>query len=290
MAVSCLGGVVSIDKGVLYVVATPIGNRNDISLRAIEVLQSVDLIAAEDTRHSRLLLQHLGISTPLQAVHEHNEHKLVGRLIARLQAGEALALISDAGTPLISDPGFQLVRACHRHGVRVSPVPGPSAAVAALSAAGLPTDRFRFEGFPARTASARQAQFEGLKAESATIIFYESSHRIASSLADMSRVLGPGRPAVLARELTKLHETIIHATLGQLSERVKQEPDQGKGEFVVLVAGAKKDRERLNPETERTLRLLMAELPVKQAAALAARITGEKKNRLYQLALEWRDP
>jgi 16S rRNA (cytidine1402-2'-O)-methyltransferase len=279
---------VSIDKGVLYVVATPIGNRDDISIRAIEVLRSVDLIAAEDTRHSRPLLQHLGIGTPLQAVHEHNERQLVDRLLARLRAGEALALISDAGTPLISDPGFPLVRACHRQGIRVSPIPGPSAAVTALSAAGLPTDRFRFEGFPARTATARREQFERLKDDTMTIVFYESSHRIAASLADMARVLGPERPAVLARELTKLHETIIHATLGELCDRVGREPDQRKGEFVVLVGGGQQDPAQLSPDTERILRVLIAQLPVKQAASLAARITGEKKNRLYQLALEWR--
>lgn len=278
----------SIDEGVLYVVATPIGNRGDVSKRAIEVLQSVDLIAAEDTRHSRPLLQQLGIKTPLQAVHEHNERQLVERLLARLRAGETLALISDAGTPLISDPGFPLVRACHQQGIRISPIPGPSAVIAALSAAGLPTDRFRFEGFPARTAAARREQFQLLKSDTATIVFYESSHRIAASLADMALVLGRERPAVLARELTKMHETIIHAPLGQLCDRVSGEADQRKGEFVVLVAGAEQDLAQLTPETERILRLLVAELPVKQAAALAARITGEKKNRLYQLALEWR--
>lgn len=276
----------SIETGVLYVVATPLGNRKDVSLRAVEVLRAVDLIAAEDTRHSRPLMQHLGIETPLLAMHEHNERQMADRLIPRLRAGESIALISDAGTPLISDPGFPLVRECHRQGVRVCPIPGPSAAICALSAAGLPTDRFRFEGFPARTQTARREQFETLRRETATLMFYESSHRLTDCLADMSLQFGPERPAVLARELTKLHETIIHATLGDLCDRLADDPLQRKGEFVILLAGAQKDTS-LSAETERILRLLMQELPLKQAALLAARITGEKKNRLYQQALDW---
>lgn len=278
----------SIDRGVLYVVATPIGNRDDISARAVEVLRDVDLIAAEDTRHSRPLLQYLGIDTPLLAVHEHNETRLVARLVGRLRDGDTLALISDAGTPLISDPGFPLVRACHREGIRVSPLPGPCAAIAALSAAGLATDRFRFEGFPARTAGARLEQFRRLCDERATLVFYESSHRVVACLAAMAVAFGPGRPAVLARELTKVHETILSATLGELAARVDGEPDQRKGEFVILVAGAMGESGRPDAESERILRLLAGELPLKQAVALAARISGEKKNRLYRLALAWR--
>jgi 16S rRNA (cytidine1402-2'-O)-methyltransferase len=277
---------VSIETGVLYVVATPLGNLKDISFRAVEVLGSVDLIAAEDTRHSRPLLHHLGIETPLLAMHEHNERQLVDKLISRLQRGESLALISDAGTPLISDPGFPLVRECRRQGIRVCPIPGPSAAICALSAAGLPTDRFRFEGFPARKTSARRAQLAGLRGETVTLVFYESSHRIRACLADMSQVFGSERPAVLARELTKLHETIVSATLGELCDRLASAPLQRKGEFVILVAGAE-EPPQLAAETERVMRLLAAELPLKQAALLASRITGEKKNRLYQLALEW---
>ncbi|MEE9357375.1 MAG: 16S rRNA (cytidine(1402)-2'-O)-methyltransferase [Sedimenticolaceae bacterium] len=275
----------SIENGVLYVVATPIGNRGDITERAKEVLNAVSLIAAEDTRHSRPLLKSLGISTRLVAMHEHNEREMLEKLTRMLQQGDTLALISDAGTPLISDPGFPLVRTCHQLGIRVSPLPGPSAAIAALSAAGLPTDRFRFEGFSARTSSARKGVFETLKDEPLTLIFYESSHRIQASLADMAALFGEGRQCVLARELTKLHETIIQCTLGELCRLLENDPDQRKGEFVILIAGATQDDELLSPEALRILKLLVDELPVKKAAALTARITGEKKNRLYQQAL-----
>ena len=278
----------SIEKGVLYVVATPIGNRGDISLRAIEVLREVDLIAAEDTRHSAPLLRHLGVDTPLRAMHEHNERQLIGRILERLQGGEAVALISDAGTPLISDPGFPLIRECRQRGMRVVPVPGASAVICALSVAGLPTNRFLFEGFPARTQAARREQFQRLAGQTATLIFYESSHRVQDSLADMALVFGGERTAVLARELTKLHETVIHSSLAKLCDRLAHDPDQRKGEFVILLAGASPDPKAISPESERVLRVLSEELPVKQAASLAARLTGEKKNRLYKLALEWR--
>jgi len=273
----------------LYVVATPIGNRGDISARAVQVLQSVDLIAAEDTRHSGPLLRDLGIRTPLRALHEHNERQLLEQLLQRLQQGDSLALISDAGTPLISDPGFPLVRECQRRGIRVSPVPGPSAAICALSAAGLPSDRFLFEGFPPRTRSARRAYFQQLRRETATLIFYESSHRIESSLADMARSFGGQRRAVLARELTKRHETFIRAPLEALLERVQTDADQRRGEFVVLVSGAPRgEAGGVTGESQRILEILLQELPVKQAASLAARITGEKKNPLYQRAIELR--
>lgn len=274
------------DKGCLYIVAMPIGNRDDITERARQVLSAVELIAVEDTRHSRPLLQALGISTPLLALHEHNELKLVGRLVGQLSAGGTIALISDAGTPLISDPGFPLVRACRQAGVRVVPIPGPSAVICALSAAGLPTDRFLFEGFPARMPAARRDQFARLKEATMTLIFYESSHRILDSLADMAAVFGEGRPAVLARELTKLHETILSESLGVLVERVSRDPNQQKGEFVVMVAGAVRDAEAIDPEAQRVLAVLLEELPTKKAATLAAKITGVKKNRLYRKALE----
>ncbi|WP_275098791.1 16S rRNA (cytidine(1402)-2'-O)-methyltransferase [Sedimenticola hydrogenitrophicus] len=276
------------DKGCLYIVAMPIGNRADITERAKQVLSSVDVIAAEDTRHSRPLLQTLAITTPLLALHEHNEQKLVGRLVDQLTAGGTLALISDAGTPLISDPGFPLVRACREAGVRVVPIPGPSALICALSAAGLPTDRFLFEGFPARTGSARREQFRRLKDEGMTLIFYEASHRIVECLSDMMAVFGGDRPAVVARELTKLHETILSRPLAALVELLEQDPNQRKGEFVVLVAGAQRSADAIDPETERILGVLLEEVPTKQAAALAARITGAKKNQLYQRALELR--
>ena len=271
----------------LYVVATPIGNRGDITARAVEILKAVDLIAAEDTRHSGPLLRDLEIRTPLQALHEHNERQLLERLLRRLQQGDSLALISDAGTPLISDPGFPLVRACRQRGIPVSPIPGPCAAICALSAAGLPSDRFLFEGFPPRTRAARRQRFRQLRGESATLIFYESGHRIEQSLTDMAHGFGEQRPAVLARELTKRHETFLQASLGELRRRVGEAPDQRRGEMVVLVAGAPPAAAgEVSAGAERVLEILLEELPVRQAAHLAARLTGENKNPLYQRALE----
>ncbi len=272
--------------GILYVVATPIGNQGDITPRAVETLKNVDLIAAEDTRHSRPMLSKLGISTPLMAVHEHNEIKMVEKLCTRLEEGDSIALISDAGTPLISDPGFPLIRACQERGLQVCPIPGPSALICALSACGLPTDRFQFEGFPARTSSARQQQFEALSRNTATLIFYESSHRIAASLDDMAQVFGNQRQAAIARELTKVHETILQGTLETLVLRVAEDENQRKGEFVVVIAGAPKTTQTLDPEAERILQILVEELHLKQAAALASSITGEKRNKLYKRALE----
>lgn len=257
--------------------------------RAVEVLKSVALIAAEDTRHSRPLLNHYAVTTAMTAFHEHNERQMMDKLTVMLQAGESVALISDAGTPLISDPGFPLVRECHRLGIPVSPIPGASAALAALSAAGLPTDRFYFEGFPARTSHARREQFTRLKDEAATLVFYESSHRVADTLVDMALVFGESRTAVMARELTKLHETIRRDSLGVLCDFVAGDNNQRKGEFVILVAGKTAAEEELDPEAIRILRILLEEMPVKKAAALTARITGGKKNRLYRQALEWRE-
>ncbi len=278
----------SIEKGTLYIVATPIGNLDDLSPRAASVLAQADLIAAEDTRHSRPLLQRFGIDTPLMALHEHNEREAMGRILEALENGRSVALISDAGTPLISDPGFPLVRECQHRGLRVSPVPGPSAVICALSASGLPADHFIFEGFPARTSTARRTQFESLRQESRTLVFYESGHRLLETLQDMVAVFGSERPAVLARELTKLHETLICDSLIGLCSKVEADPMQRKGEIVLIVAGAASatDAEQ-HAEEERILRILIEELPLKQAAALTARITGGKKNRLYQCALSW---
>ncbi len=274
-------------NGVLYVVATPIGNLGDISARAVEVLTKVDLIAAEDTRHSRTLLNHFGIDSRMLALHEHNEHQALEKVIGRLKQGDAVALISDAGTPLISDPGFALVRECYSQGITVSPIPGPSAAIAALSVSGLASDSFLFEGFPNRNKAARRAEFEGLSHESRTMIFYESSHRVEACILDMADIFGADRPAVVARELTKLHETILHGTLGSLCEVLEQDPMQSKGEFVLIVSGrSEKKGDALGPDVERTLKLLMQELSLKQAASLTAKLTGEKKNRLYQYGLE----
>ena len=271
--------------GVLYVVATPMGNLADISQRALDTLGRVDLIAAEDTRHTAVLLAHYGLRTPLMACHEHNEASLAPRLLERLAAGEDLALVSDAGTPLISDPGYPLVAAARAAGFRVVPIPGPNAAICALSAAGLPSDRFLFLGFPPRTAGKRREQFAALARETGTLVFYEAGNRVLETLADLAQVLGDERRAVVARELTKRFETFLAGTLADLPPRIAGDPDQQKGEFVLLVAGCR-DQDTVAAEGERVLRILAGTLPLKQAAALAAEITGDKKNRLYALGLE----
>ena len=280
--------VSSVQPGSLYVVATPIGNRDDISARALRILREVALIAAEDTRHSARLLQHFGIETPLAACHEHNERDQGGRFLARLQAGEDVALISDAGTPLISDPGYHLVRQARAAGIAVVPVPGACALIAALSAAGLPSDRFIFEGFLPAKAAGRRARLEQVREEPRTLIFYEAPHRILECLQDMRDVFGADRPALLARELTKTFETLQGLPLAQLSEWVAADSNQQRGECVVLVSGwqAPEGEEAVSAEALRVLDLLMVEMPLKRAAALAAEITGVRKNLLYQVALE----
>jgi 16S rRNA (cytidine1402-2'-O)-methyltransferase len=277
------------DAGTLYVVATPIGNLEDMSPRALRTLSEADLIAAEDTRHSGRLLRHFGIGTKTEAIHEHNERSQVPRLVEILKDGKSIAFITDAGTPLVSDPGFHLVRAARQAGIRVVPVPGACAAIAALSAAGLPSDRFVFEGFPPAKSAARRAVFEKLREESRTLIFYESPHRILESLKDMSEVFGGAREAVLARELTKQFETLHAGALAELLEWVGRDADQQLGEFVILIHGVPRaEREAVDEEAVRVLKILLDELPVSQAAALAARITGLKKNKLYDYALTLR--
>ena len=272
--------------GTLYVVATPIGNLGDMTPRAIEVLQQVDLIAAEDTRHSGPLLQHFGITTSCIACHDHNERQISAGLVERIQRGESVALISDAGTPLVSDPGYHLVRSAREAGVPVVPIPGASAMIAALSVSGLPSDRFSFEGFLPAKSSARRQRLQTLMDDSRTLIFYESTHRIEESLADMAAVFGPERDVVIAREITKRFETVHGDTLANLITWIAADSNQTKGEFVVMVHGAEeREASEIDPEAERVLKLLLEELPVKQAAALAAKITGAKKNALYQLAL-----
>ncbi len=275
-------------SGTLYVVATPIGNLEDMTARALRVLREVALIAAEDTRHSMRLLQHFGIDTPLVACHEHNERDQGGRLVERLLAGDSLALISDAGTPLISDPGYHLVRNARAAGVPVVPVPGSCALIAALSAAGLPSDRFIFEGFLPARSSGRRQRLQALLEESRTLIFYEAPHRLLESLEDMRELFGGGRQVVLARELTKAFETIKGAPLDELCAWVAGDANQQRGECVLLVEGwqAPPGEEAVSAEALRVLDLLLAELPLKRAAALAAEITGVRKNLLYQAALE----
>ncbi len=267
--------------GTLHVVATPIGNLADLSPRAQEVLRGVAAICAEDTRHSRQLLSHFGIDRPLLALHDHNEEALADRIVARLLDGESLALVSDAGTPLVSDPGFRLVRAARAAGVKVSPVPGPSAVIAALSVAGLPSDRFAFEGFLPAKASARRERLARLAGETRTLVFYESSHRIAESLADMRAAFGDARPLVLARELTKLFETVLDGTLAQVHAQVESDENQRKGEFVLMVQGAADDADAQVAEGRRIYAKLSEHLPPSTAARLAAELSGAPRKALY---------
>ena len=277
---------VSDQAGKLYIVATPIGNLEDISARALAVLREVDLIAAEDTRHSKRLLSHYAITTPLRSYHDFNERQAAQALMKSLRAGLQVALISDAGTPLINDPGYHLVCAAHEHSIRVVPVPGPCAAIAALSAAGLPTDRFVFEGYAPEKQAARAARFKELAQEPRTLVFYEAPHRIRGFLADAEAAFGARRQATLARELTKRFETIRRDELGALHAAVTEEASWSKGEYVVIVHGAEARREEGEEEAQRVLTILLQELPLKQAAKLAAGITGRKKNELYELGLK----
>ena len=269
--------------GRLWVVATPIGNLDDLSKRAEEVLCSVDLIAAEDTRHSGSLLARVGSRAQAVALHEHNERDQVDRLIEGLRQGGDVALISDAGTPLISDPGFRLVRAAREAGLTVSPVPGPCAAIAALSVAGLPSDRFVFEGFLAAKAAARRERLGQLVAESRTLIFYESSHRIVAALQDMMSVFGEQRLVVVARELTKIFETVMSGPFVEVLGKVQSDTNQQRGEFVVLVAGASgEEADATLAEGRRVFALLCEEMAPARAARMAAAITGAPRKRLYE--------
>ncbi len=265
----------------LYVVATPIGNLADLSPRAQEVLRSVAAICAEDTRHTGQLLSHFGISRPLVALHDHNEEAMAQRVVARLLGGESMAVVSDAGTPLVSDPGFRLVRAARAAGVKVSPVPGACVAIAALSVAGLPSDRFVFEGFLPAKGAARRERLQRLAGETGTLVFYESSHRIAESLADMAAAFGASRPAVVARELTKLFETVLDGSLEQLLAAVQADDNQRKGEFVVMVQGAADDEEAKIAEGRRLYARLNEHLPPSTAAKLAAELSGAPRKALY---------
>jgi 16S rRNA (cytidine1402-2'-O)-methyltransferase len=270
-----------VDSG-LYVVATPIGNLGDLSSRAVGVLQDVDIIAAEDTRHSQRLLQHYAIATPVMAYHDHSDERAVKKILACIGGGGSVALVSDAGTPLISDPGYRLVRTAQDAGYAVHPVPGACAAVAALSASGLATDRFLFEGFLPARAGARDNRLSSLASEAATLIFYEAPHRVLECLQAMVDAFGPQREAVLAREVTKTFETIRRSSLAELAAFVAGDSNQQKGEIVLLVAGARDDVGEITPEIAALLQRLAQELPAKTAAAVVADHTGLRKKQLYE--------
>lgn len=275
-------------SGKLYVVATPIGNLADFSFRALEVLKQVDLIAAEDTRHVKMLLQHYGINKPLVSLHQHNEDKASQGLVDKIKAGQSIALVSDAGTPLLSDPGLPLVKLARQEGLEVSPIPGACALIAALSVSGLPVTRFTFEGFLPRTSSARKNFFQGKLKDCSTWAFYESSHRIQAALEDLSQIFPAEHEIVIAREITKLHETILKAPLADALQRVQSDKNMRKGEFVVIVAGnpVTSDDDAVSDEQLRILRLLLQECSIKSAVGLATEITGQRKKLLYQAALD----
>ncbi|EKE00683.1 MAG: hypothetical protein ACD_21C00293G0012 [uncultured bacterium] len=273
------------DPGKLFLVATPIGNLKDITLRALETLKQVDLIAAEDTRHSGRLLQHYGIQTPLTSLHDYNETKCSQFIVKQLQQSKSIALISDAGTPLISDPGYHLVKAVTEKGFQVIPIPGACAAIAALGAAGLPTDKFVFEGFLPAKSNQQLQHLNDLAAEKRTLIFYESPHRLLQTISNMLAVFGPERYVVIAKELTKTFETIYGSPLVDVKNWLLDDPQRQKGEFVILVKGAEK-AVIINPEILRILKLLAETLPSKQAATLTAQITGANKNQLYKMLIK----
>jgi len=276
----------TLESGALYVVATPIGNLEDISARALRVLREVNCIAAEDTRHTGQLLRHFGIEKPLLSLHEHNEWDRLESIVARLREGQTIALVSDAGTPLISDPGFPLVRELRRQGLKVIPVPGPSSLLATLSVAGLPTDRFVFEGFLPAKAAARRDRLHALAREERTLVFLEASHRIAEMLADLAATFGGERPAVVARELTKRFEEVHGATLSELVVWLDGDPNRQKGEFVLATQGAPTVADEVDtPDHRRLLAALLDELPMGRAVAVAVKATGLKRKALYELAL-----
>lgn len=272
-------------SGLLYIVATPIGNLSDISERAIDVLKQVNLIAAEDTRHSKTLLERFAIKTKVTAYHEHNEDKVTQQLIQQIQKGESVALISDAGTPLINDPGYNLVVSAHDNKIQVVPIPGPSAIITALSASGLPTNKFIYEGYLPAKNIARETRLKELKNESRTLVFYEAPHRIVESLKAMQEIIGGERRITIARELTKQFEQIMRAPLNEINEKLETEEIKQKGEFVVIVEGAK-EIAISDEEVLRINQILSEKLSPKDATGLTAKITGKKKNDVYKLALD----
>ena len=275
-------------QGQIYIVATPIGNLSDISKRAVKTLTKVDIVFAEDTRNTRKLLSHYGIQQKLASLHEHNEAEKTQEILSLLAQGKQIAVVSDAGTPLISDPGYKLVKTASQQGFRITPIPGASAVITALSIAGLPTERFCFEGFLPAKASVRRNVLEKNKREARTQIYYESSHRIANSINDICDIYGEDREVVLARELTKLYEDIFRGTLKELKTWISEKTVRQKGEFVLVINGfiADKASEAIGISTQQLLNILTDELPIKQAARLAAKITGQAKNKLYKQAIE----
>ncbi len=281
----------STKTGVLYVVATPIGNLGDMTQRAVEVLKSVDLIAAEDTRNSQKLLRHFSIQVPMMAVHEHNERDQSDEIIKRLQDGQSIALISDAGTPLISDPGYKIVTRIHQREMKVVPIPGASALITALSVAGMPTDRFCFEGFLPAKSGAREKILSELKDETRTLVFYEAPHRILACVESVAAILGEQRMLTLLRELTKIYETVKRAPAIELANWIRENPEQQKGECVLVIEGALpvEDPEQANIKVESLLKALLQKMSVKDAATISAELTGKKKNALYEQALQIRE-
>jgi 16S rRNA (cytidine1402-2'-O)-methyltransferase len=276
-------------SGTLYVVATPIGNLGDMVPRAVEILQTVKAIACEDTRHSKKLLDHFRIDTPLMAYHDHSDKKSSHKILTQLSAGNDIVLISDAGTPLISDPGYRLVLAARQQGINVIPVPGACAAIAALSVAGLPTDRFRFVGFLPAKSTQRKKVLQELAAVPETMVFYEAPHRILDTLKDSVEVFGAEHSGFIARELSKTFETYLHGTLAELVSIVEADSNQQRGEIVLVLAGREETESTVTVDGERVLRLLLAELPTAKAAALTAKITGGDKKQFYQMALALKD-
>jgi 16S rRNA (cytidine1402-2'-O)-methyltransferase len=284
-------GIKGSAAGTLFVVATPIGNRDDLSPRARQTLEKADLIAAEDTRHTGRLLSHFGIKTRQMALHDHNEASLLDGLLARLEGGQDIALVSDAGTPLISDPGYRLLRAAHERGISVSPIPGPAAVIAALSVAGLPTDRFCFEGFLPAKRTARLTRLRDLVAEDRTVVFYESVHRIRESVGDMADVFGADRPAFLGRELTKLHEQCVMRTLADIRQMLDADDIPGKGEFVVAVHGRLVEASTtVIIEFDQLLQAVSQHLPGRQGVDLVATLSGRPRNEIYRQMLAARTP
>lgn len=275
-----------VNSGTLYIVATPIGNLGDISQRAIDILTQVDVIACEDTRHTQRLLSAYAIKNKTMSMHDHNERQRQDQIALMLQEGKSIALVSDAGTPLISDPGFHLVRHCRQLGLPVSPIPGACAAIAALSSAGLPTDRFTFEGFLPSKSGARQAKLNELNEETRTMVFYDAPRRAIDTISDIVKTLGGERYVVIARELTKTFETIHSDSAGNLLAWLAEDPNQLKGEMVLILEGHKPVKDEISSQVIETLKLLVDELPPKKACAIAANIYGVKKNALYEIALE----